>query len=88
MHDDWGPPNEADFLDALHTLARKEAPTLFALCREIEHRDSAHVEYWGLSFPDHATVVHPHGGAYGSFQSAASAHHLFSTTAPLHLVWP
>ncbi|WP_228717332.1 hypothetical protein [Allosaccharopolyspora coralli] len=88
MNDNWGPPSHTSYLDVLHTLVCKEAPTLFALCRAIDHRRSANVEYWGLSFPHHATVVHPDGGAHGSFQSAASAHHLFSTAAPLHLVWP
>ncbi len=87
MHYDWGPPRGADFHDVLYTIVRKEAPTVFALCREIGHHRTADIEYWGLSFPHHATVVRPNGGAHGNFQSAASAHHLFSTAAPLHLVW-
>lgn len=87
MDTDWGPLGEAEFLNALHALACKEAPALFALCEEIGHRASGHVEYWGLSFPEYAALTHVDGNAVGSFRSAESAHRLFSTTTPLHLVW-
>lgn len=78
---------EEEFLAALETYVAAEAPSLFALCREIGDREGGQVKYWGLEFDDQAGVFHVSGDMRGSFCSAESALDRFSRFEPMHLIY-
>jgi hypothetical protein len=78
---------EPEFAALVEELVADCAPRLFALVEETGERADGRIFAWGMALEDHVEVIGMDRSIRGSFESADSAHRLFSHCGKMRLVW-